>query len=224
MADEIVQFVNDYYNFLSTQILLNAEYEDEWAKIKSRSNSNVHLIHFDHLEIPPGFLPSSWFPTSSWQTPTQEPHEGFSMYDGNFIVGSDVTTFNSPGINNLKTFTGRSRIGIGPLTIPAPGQKTVIKQITGVPFDLVSIDMCPPDYNNLSLRFSAYDSGGVLVKQMDVISSADDPKRVLFTGFSRITEVRIEESDPGTKTVHPDKNPAEIFGVGIGMINIRYKM
>lgn len=217
---EIDSFIDEYLAWLSASVQQNNAYEMQWATIKSKSDSTIRTIEFDGLEIPPGFLESSWFANSAWVSP----HDGFDLFDGNLIIGSDPTVFNSPGIGNLKSYTGRDRIGIGPLSHPVPGTKTVIGETSGNPFDLVSIDICPVDYNNLSLRFKGYDSGGVEVASLDLVASADTPKRVFFLGFSRIHSVTVDEFDPATKVVHPDKDPGQVFGVGVGMINFRYKL
>ena len=216
--DGITNALKGYFTALKISVAKNNRYEQQWKMIRSRGITTRN-IQFDHLQIPPGFIESSWFPNSSWL----EPHPGFQMFDGNLIIGSDLSVFDSPGLVNIKVFSKRNRLAIGPLSVPSPGVKTII-ETTSHPFDLVSMDICPVDYNNLSLRFKAFNASNVELASFDIILHADTPKRLILPGFSMIHKATIEEFDVTTKTVHPEKDPMQILGVAVALVNIKYKL
>lgn len=139
--------------------------------------------------------------------------QGFTFMAG-FVVSQDGEGM--PGHAALQTFTSGNYIGSWYWV--ASGELVGWFE-RGVDFELTSMDFCPANYNDVSVRFTGKDASGTVVATQDEMCSATTPRNITFTGFTGIRRVEISEFWLASKSLTAGNNGTNSFA-GIASINI----
>lgn len=146
-------------------------------------------------------------PQPSSQTDEISSHLGFTFLP-KAKVHTNITTWSSPGFNELRNFTLKSKIAFSKdvkTRINFPGR-----------ISLSTIDIIPGNHNNMTIQIKGYDSSNQIVSQ-DVTVSASSPVSSALTGFANLSSITLEEIPNPSKVEHPDlpvrvEPYASIFG------------
>lgn len=170
------------------------------------------LITGPYVPPPPPPLPEKTLHWDTVNTTSNDPdnfpldrYEGFFFYP---LAGAQkklqVTNVPlQPGLINLQTFTGRSRVAYVEFnqTVKFGRHKDVyfggVPPFGGDPWDIVSIDYAPGNHNNSLIEFSAFDKDGVQVgSTISRTMSSTTPETVVLN-FNNIYDIRIKKVADG---------------------------
>lgn len=138
---------------------------------------------------------------------------------GYFTVSKNAP---QPGFINLRTYTGRTHIGFTEFSatrIARGGLPPGTYPLPGDPWDLISLDFAPGNFNGMTVRFTGRNNLGQVLYTEDVVVSADAPATIPLP-FTGIHELHMGYVTTGT--AHPSAvGPMHFWG---GFTNLKYKL